>query len=253
MSIDELQRLAEQGDTGAMIELANQIYDGEDYLKIEEATSWELRAAEAGSVAGVMRSITGCNLLACINLLPDITDWQEALRYARLTIHWSNVALKEIQLDEEDSQLVNNTRTESRYYCGLCNYFLQDYKAAMLALQDIAEPRAIVLYGASAYGSEMPNRLETAYRFLSQIERDNGYIMAEKEHYEDAILSIAACELSVYYRVGLPNVAPLNMEHAVSLLNRVLAGLKDDTAREMIQQELKKYQKKLFGGYKYIG
>lgn len=253
MTLEELKRLAEQGDTGAMIEIADRLYDKNSYEKIEEATSWELRAAEAGNLAGIMRSITGCTLLAGINLLPTIKDWKDALYYAQQTLHWSDVALKEILLDQDDLKMVTDSRNDCQYYCGVCHYFLDNYDEAIRSLNGLQQPRAYVLYGVSMYQSSARDHLKTAYQVLSKVERDVAYITSEKEHYEDAILSFAAYELSSFYRLGVPGVVKPDLDHGVAVMNFILSNLKYDSSKPLLQKELAKYKKKLLGGYKYTG
>lgn len=262
MTLEELKRLAEQGDTGAMIEISDRVYDKDSYEKIAEATSWDLRAAEAGSLVGIMRSITGCTLLAVINLLPNIRDWKEALFYAQQTLHWCDVALKEIQLDQDDLKMVTNSRNNCQYYCGVCHYNLDNYEEAVRALYGLQQTRAYALYGVCMYllgsrdiGHRQSARddLKTAYQFLSYVEKDMAYIAADKEQYEDGILSFATYALSCCYRIGLPGTLNSNLENSVRILNLVLPNLKHDSSKRFLQKELAKYKKKLLGGYKYVG
>ena len=184
MTLEELKRLAEQGDTDAMIEISDQVYGKDSYEKIAEATSWDLRAAEAGSLAGIMRSITGCTLLAVINLLPNIKDWKEALLYSQQTLRWCDVALKEVRLDQDDLKMVTDSRNDCQYYCGVCHYYQDNYDEAVRALYGLQQTRAYALYGVCMYAlgsrdiehrSSARDDLKTAYQFLSYVEKDSTY------------------------------------------------------------------------------
>lgn len=255
MTLEELKRLAEQGDTGAMIEIADRIYDKNSYDKIVESVSWDLRAAEAGSLAGIMRSITGCTLIAVIDLLPDIKDWKEALYYSQQTLRWCDVARKEIQLDQDDLKMVTDSRNDCRYYCGVCHYYLKNYDEAARVLYGLQQPRAYVLYGVCMFqqGANDYDKRKTAYQVLSNVEKDVAYITSKKEYYEDSILSYAAFMLSAFYRIGLPGILNSDLEHGVNIMTFVLSNLEYDVAKPLLQKELAKYKKKLLGGYKYVG
>ncbi|MEQ2512063.1 hypothetical protein WMO66_12550 [Faecousia sp. CLA-AA-H192] len=262
MTLEELKRLAEQGDTEAMIEISDRVYDKDSYEKIAEATSWDLRAAEAGSLAGIMRSITGCTLLAVINLLPNIKDWKEALLYSQQTLRWCDVALKEVRLDQDDLKMVTDSRNDCQYYCGVCHYYQDNYDETVRTLYGLQQTHAYALYGVCMYAlgsrdiehrSSARDDLKTAYQFLSYVERDSAYITSDKEYYEDAILSFAAYELSCCYRIGLPGTLNPDLERSVRIMSFVLPNLKYDFSKPLLQKELAKYKKKMLGGYKYIG
>lgn len=89
--------------------------------------------------------------------------------------------------------------------------------------------------------------------FVANLYRkDYTHLMQEKTDDKEGSSAIVACELSVYYRAGIPSVAAVNLEKAVSLLTIILSALKDDASRALVQKEQNKYQKRLFNGCKCI-
>lgn len=243
MDMDSLRQLADAGDTNAMLELSDRIYDKDDYTKIEQANSWDVLAAENGSVAGVMRSITSSILLACINLLPNIEDWKGVQKYADQAVHWSDLALSKIELAEDELRIVQDAHRDGLYYSGLSYYWQGYYREAISKVAGMRETRAFILQGVCLYESGESSLLKDAYNYLSYVERDKDYIMKQKEAFEESILALAACSLSVYYKVGLDGVSQKDPARAVSLLSYVLNNLRDGRARTCIQKEIEKYPK----------
>lgn len=253
MTLKDLAQLAEQGNTDAMIEISNRIYEEDDHDKVAEAAWWDIHAAEAGSSAGILRSISKCTLLAKICLLPEYNDWDAAQYYAEQTFHWCDVAMKEIQLNQDDLKMVTDSRNDCRYYCGVCLYFLEKYNEAVQMLCDLQQPRAYILYGISMINSDDPDGLEKAFPLLANIEREVTYITSRKTHYEDMILAIAAYALSACYCGGLRGVVKPDLEHSVAVLNLILSNVEYESSKSHLRKELAKYKKKSFGGYKYVG
>ena len=91
-----------------------------------------------------------------------------------------------------------------------------------------------------------------AFRLMVQIFHDETYAAKEKEVVEEGIYIDTLCNMSLIYRVGLSDVVGQNLTEAVSVLQYALRYVKDEDFRVMIEKELGRYQKKMFGGYRYV-
>lgn len=253
--IHETLRAAESGDTGAMLELSEYYFLAEP-SDIENAQKWADAAAEAGVVGGYLISMRLHALTARAG---------EAMKFCELAIdEWRIVlsraerltqALREgLKLSEEQRRGVFGALDDARYGIARSEFYKSDASEAacgeiIASLRDVQTAKARMLCGVcSAHRGEYP----AAYRFISEALRDGDYAASQKEIGEEGIYTEAVADLAAFYRAGMPGVVERDLDAAVRTLTNGCKTVRDEDLLGHLRSELARYQKKLFGGYKYV-
>ena len=103
------------------------------------------------------------------------------------------------------------------------------------------------MYGSALFDTaNYDDEYEYAWQQFKFIDGDVEYASAPKAKYEEKIYTVAVLLLSQLYRQGS------NLEKSVNLLNFVKSYLTNEGMLELVDEELRHYQKKMLGGYKYV-
>jgi len=121
----------------------------------------------------------------------------------------------------------------------------------ILHAQEELPIKSAALLGVAAAGI---NKLDVAYKQLNQVIYDQEYAQADRANYfaDEMIYAQAFHYMSAMYRIGLPGLVKQDLEHAMDILGAGIRVIKDVDCRKILVNELSKYKKKLFGGYKYV-
>ena len=95
------------------------------------------------------------------------------------------------------------------------------------------------------------SRHQEVYDLLLELENNIEFAETEKMEIEETVYASAALLLSHYCRGNFLNLTP-DLDRAVEVLNFVKSHLKREDEKKNIENELRRYHKKLFGGYKYV-
>ena len=179
-------------------------------------------------------------------------NWEEVYDWASQEIEMldDNVPVSEkINI----KQAVENYN-DAIYYLALCNYELRNYDVVITLLKDIDDKRARILYGSALFDTaNYDDEYEYAWQQFKFIDGDVEYASAPKAKYEEKIYTVAVLLLSQLYRQGLGEKhTKSNLEKSVNLLNFVKSYLTNEGMLELVDEELRHYQKKMLGGYKYV-
>lgn len=262
MTLEEAKQMAEQGDIGAMCSL------GDFYIKqntgdsIEEAAKWYEMAAEKNVIYAIHMTVLSKKILAYAGL--QIVDgsemgWDFVKKDWEEVYDWASREMKMLNDEVPGSEQIDRGKAignynDAVYHLALCNYQLKNHQVVVSLLKDNNEKRAKVLYGSALFDmANYDNEYEYALQQFKFIDGDVEYASAKKSRYEEKVYTVSALVLSQLYRQGLgeKGAAP-NLEKAVKLLNFVKSYLTNDGMKELVDEELQHYQKKLFGGYKYV-
>jgi len=262
LTLEEAKQLAEQGDIGAMCSL------GDFYIKqntgdgIEEASKWYEMAAERNILYAVHMTVLSKKILSYAGLqIVDGSetgwgfvkkDWQETYDWALREMGMLNDEVAGAEKIDRNQAISNYN--DALYYLALCNYEQKNYQEVVSLLKDTKEKRAKVLYGSALFDmAHYDEEYEYALQQFNFIDGDVEYASSQKSKYEEKVYALAALVLSQIYRQGLgKNGVTPNMEKAVKLLDFVKTNLANEGMKELVNEELQHYQKKLFGGYKYV-
>ena len=258
MTIEEAIQLAENGDIGAIISL------GDYYMKqntgegISQAVEWYEKAAQKNVVYAILMTVLGKKILAYAGLQIAshgefgtdflLDDWNEVYDWAAKELECikNNVPGSE-RIDVNEA--IKNFE-EASYYLALCCYWGNKYSMARDLVCDFEDVRAQILNGASCLQlAETNNEYAKAFKQLESIIKDAEYASANKAALEEDVYALSALQVSMMHKNA---GSQSDMESAVSVLNYVLNAVKNDNNKQILSGELRRYQKKLFGGYKYV-
>lgn len=261
MTLEEAIHQAEAGDVKSMIQLGDFYMDQNTGEGISNAVDWYERAAERNIYYAFRMSAIGRKILGLsgIAVADQLGAWDHALEDWEKARTWSLKALECIDRGDQsakpgDRDAICSDLNDENYYMGICKYMMREDSDAIALLQGMDETRAKVLLGVCTFrmGKQMEDYAK-AYDGLSCIEHDRAYCSAKKSSAEEDIYAVAALQLSGIYRLGVPGVVKIDLNQAVQVLEDAYTSIKSDEFKQMVLSERNHYQKKLFGGYKYIG
>ena len=253
-NIQEVLQAAENGNVTAMLMLSNYYYSSED-KDVEKSQMWADRAADAGSVDGYRLSMVlhafGARVAEQLGFQQLVQEeWQKTLDRAQVL----KGALHDgvIDLPAEERANVDQKIDDARYGIARSRYFEGDQDncdAIIPLIMDVKTTRARALYGICCFHVQ---DYAMAYRQLTYVLNDAEYAAAEKDVGDEAIYAEGMQYLSGICRIGLPGIVDGNSGTAVNVLNQALQYVRDEDFRKHLLEELNRYQKKLFGGYRYV-
>ena len=264
MTIEEAKQMADQGDIGAMCSL------GDFYIKqntgegIKKASKGYELAARKNVIYAIHMTVLSKKILAYSGL-QVVAGYESEESVDFVKKNWEEVydwASQEIEMLDDNvpgsekidiKQAVENYN-DAIYYLALCNYELRNYDVVITLLKDIDDKRARILYGSALFDTaNYDDEYEYAWQQFKFIDGDVEYASAPKAKYEEKIYTVAVLLLSQLYRQGLGEKhTKSNLEKSVNLLNFVKSYLTNEGMLELVDEELRHYQKKMLGGYKYV-
>lgn len=160
----------------------------------------------------------------------------------------------DIYRNADNIRLANENLAEAEYCLALTAYMRDDDAGKafqILHAQEKIPVKSVALLGSAAFETQ---RLDVAYKNLKQAIFDQEYSKADRKNYraDELIYAQAFLYMSIMYRVGLPGLVKQDLEYAMEILSAGIRVIKDADYRRRLVDELSKYRKKLFGGYKYV-
>ncbi|MCM1540214.1 MAG: hypothetical protein NC121_03030 [Blautia sp.] len=201
---------------------------------------WEEAIAEIGSVQKMASIVFNDDDFA------DGTDEKSgkdrfdiAEEYFREADYDMLICLMALEKEEKALSWLDNIKPDHLYY--------EKYRVL----------RGILLFSAAAKNREV---LQAAYNELRVVEPDSAYVPKKTEilnnfdevQYEQINYMRAAWTLADMYRLGIPGILAVNVNHAHDILESALSKLSDPDCKKSLEEELSHYKKKLFGGFQYL-
>ena len=229
------------------------------YLSTNEmgdAEKWAERAVEAGSGDGYYYSMLIHNVDVSFGYA--LGHWDNMLKNADIVVSRANVLLnahRNGNITMNDSQLNTtiSTRNDGLYggaYAIWMNEGTDDFRdRAIERLEGINTTEALTLLGLCYVEQD---DIDKGFPILKKVSMDEDYRKTEKSYNKEAVYCQAMQFLADLYRVGYPRLIPVDLNKSVEILTSIANSMKDEELKGMVQNELNKYQKKMFGGYKYI-
>ena len=253
MELQEAIRLAEQGNVNMMYALGKYYSEKEEDQLQETGWMWYERAADAGHIDALPIVCQYYEQMARTS--ETFYGYTTALDYWRKAAHYANIyeqaGCAVMQQASIDPTNLIELASGIRYQFALCCFMADDYSDI---LQLYSHPETVeekILYGVSLTQAIADNSWDErqVFQLLSCVS-DISYSRKEKGTKEECVYTSAALTFSNLLRHGLG--APINLDAAYNVLSATLCSLKDSDCIEILKTELSHYQKKLFGGYKYI-
>lgn len=247
MNREELIAKANEGDVGAMMQLVEMYIDEKDW---NEATDWADKAAETGDVNAMYKAVNLHSMrmhsLVALGMLDGLMpkDAQAVQENAAVLIGACRKGL--VDLNEDIYSHLLSTLRDGIYYEAISCYYSEpsDYARIIHLLQSVDSAREQFLCGCAFFDTK---RYDEALKKLNEAYQDGEYINAEKKTPEEGVFANAMHVFSDMERING------DLDKAVMILNRAIEGVSDEEMKARLRIELGKYQKKMFGGWKYMG
>ena len=254
MDINEIEALANNGDTKAMVDVGNYYFQLNTGHDISIAAEWYEKAAEQGSALGILHSMLAHAILAAAaegvgawELAYE--DWDKVYDHADKFLDICNQLRATNDVSSEENTAYS-CRDDALYGVMKCFWHNKEYdNVTDIEISDKDSAKIHVLYGLCLWRE---GKYREAIPHLQAVESDE-YINTVKNDHDYMIYSESAFLLSGVYRIGSTGLIPSDINKAKELLTSAYYHINNPVAKEIIAEELNKYQKKLFGGYKYIG
>jgi len=252
-NMDVLLLEAQAGNVDAMVELSRYYANEKDHGKAEE---WADKAADAGSGTGYLLSLVCHNV--GLTVAQHLHFWELLDNEAAIVIERAYKLKKGysegiLLLTNDQLQTIDDAGKDALYAQGLARYGrdVDNQQCDEIAemLEGVHSTKA---YALRAWCLMHTEAYAEAFRLMVQIFHDEAYAAKEKEVAEEGIYIDTLCNMSLIYRKGLRNVVGQNLVEAVNVLQYALRYVRDEDFRVMIEKELGRYQKKMFGGYRYV-
>lgn len=247
MNKEDLISKANSGDVDAMMQLVNIYIEEKDW---NEAIDWADKAAETGDVNAMykavnlhsmrMHSLVALGMLS--GLMPD--DARAVQNNAAVLLGACKKGLVDLN-DDIYSHLLSALQDGMYYEAASCYYAEpSDYGRIVHLLKDVDQAREQFLCGYAFFELK---QYDDAISKIDEAFQDEEYLNAKKNTVEEGIFATAAHTFSELERING------NLDKAVMALSRGVQGVTDEEMKTHLRNELGKYQKKMLGGWKYIG
>ena len=256
MTLEEAKAMAEQGNTNAMMALAD-FYSkqGNDEDAIDLAFHYYELAANAGEPQAILKmaqtsSITAGVAFSMIESAGRIESMDEDIEKAYYWAKQLHEAIQRLNIRDDDTVefvcdnlLLATSRLATLYYCD------KKYDDVIRITKDINHPYAKSIYGLAAYQlANTDNEIEGAFIALKNIENDLCWKKDYQTKFGQILLVEAASYLSVIYRVLYHDV-----ESAYRALECIATYSLDESIRQDVREDMARhFKRKLFGGYSYV-
>lgn len=247
MTKDELIARANLGDIDAMLKLIDTYIDEKEW---NEAIGWADKASDLGNINGIYKAANLHYGLMYLYLSGRMHVWEIMKKHAQAVQRNVNILFSthlegHIDLNERTYAHLLSMLQEA-VYCEAVTCYMDDdnsdYERVICLLKDADLTREQTLCGICYF--ELSQN-EEAFRLFNMVYQDQAYNAAQKTPIEEAIYSIAMFSFSVVTRMNG------DLDKAVMILKYAIEGLSDESAKDRLQKELGRYQKKMFGGWKF--
>lgn len=256
MTLEEAKRLADNGDVGAMMALAEYYVEQKDNNEdaIDIAYEYYERAGEAGHLPAIVKvakskHLQGKVYIGMVEILgKDLT--LSNIESAYIWMHKQKKALEANNFSKDALEQANDMYLDSIVWLSALYLLDNNFNDIMRITENVDAPVAKALRGmALYYFAETNEEYERAFTFLKNAEHSSFW---NEKYGKDKVLEILRCQtadrLSFLYRELYGNV-----DLAYNVLSIMLANTKDFKLRDRIQEDMSHYRQNRRGRYEYIG
>ena len=254
MTIQEVVKLAENGDIGAMLTLGQHFMDGES-RDTDEAKKWYVMAAEhqvphAAHMAAIISTINamGADLLVNQKDFEPIMveficeEWKDAYKWLAKTIEYKKSGAP--NLEEVDLEDLNNKKEEAAYKCGIYCFYMDKHDEAINWGERAKGSWADLVKGIALFQKATTNEeYERAMPCLNKVVNDRAFLEINKNQIEEEVMSLAAKYVAHMYQKGLVLSNEANYDKALEVLNAVYSSLKYSSGKERLASQIAEIQR----------
>ncbi len=256
MTLEEAKTLAEQGNVGAMMALADFFSKKEnDDDAIDIAFHYYELAANAGEPQAVLKMAQTSSMTAgfAFSMIENEgridsmdADIEKAYYWAKKldeTIRNLNIKDSDTLGFVEDNLLLSISRLATLYYCD------KKYDDVVRITRSINHPYTQSVYGLALYQlANTDQEVEDAFNALKNIENDLSWKKEYQTKYGQILLVEAATYLSVLFRIIHNDVDSAYRVMSCIVTHSINESIRQDVREDMV----KHFKKKIFGGYAYV-
>lgn len=252
LNFDELKTLAENGDVGAMVTLADVIREyhiskNNLYDAWIQSLPWYERAGSQGDASSVFMALDIHDSLCSVKKASG--NWieleKECAAVTRCIVNLVSLIGPEIFNDEEIN--LPQYRDRSRYYRAVAYDRQGRHEEAYTALKDMGNdcnPIVPIFLAHVLIGLKRYDEIYDTLRFLE--ESPERVLTAGYDPDDENIKASGFIYLSIHYRSNIHDE-----KRAYEVLQNGLNIVKTEDARSLIRDEIGHYKQKMFGGYEY--
>lgn len=252
MNFDELRTLAENGDVGAMVTLADTIKEhfttqNNEYDAWIQSLPWYEKAGSQGDAYAVFMAMDIHGSLSFVNKVSG--NWieleNECNAVTRCIINL--ISLKGPEILNDEDLCIPKYRDRCRYYRAVAYDRQGRHEEAYTALKEMGDdcnPIVPIFLAHVLIGLKRYDEIYDTLRFLE--ESPERVLNAGYDSDDENIKASGFIYLSIHYRSNVHDE-----KRAYEVLQTGLNIVKTEDARSLIRNEIGHYKQKMFGGYEY--
>lgn len=257
MTLEETKRLADNGDVGAMMALA-EYYVGQkdnDENAVDMAFEYYERAAMAGNVSAslTMERVSRPLAKKALKDLESVGPADFLLMAIEKYHKWSSTLLNNVQQrnsSDETKEFAYKAYLDSVVWQSTVYFYEDDFDGILRVTENIDAPVTKALRGMAMFKlAETDAELETAFAFLKNAEH---YSFWEKNYMSygltEAVMIETANILCNIYRIIHKDI-----NAAYNILSTMHANANSAEMKAELREKLSKYRRNRHGRYEYIG
>ena len=254
MDLEKITSLAQNGDIPSMHKLAEYYFDCKEYYK---ADFWYKKLYNNGLIGAVTLIALLNNHFAKMHMELDGLSDPETIPAIKEAYVWAkkkkqHIVAGEISVDSQEKAEAIEEAEAAAYNLAIAHVFRKEYTEIASLSDDLVTTRGKIICGLGRkLSAKSEADLYAAYEKLVVLERNTEYASKSKDSREEFIYTWALIELSNLCRCGVKNISA-DISRAFDILSFGNVYVKDTENKDSIQNELSHYNKKMFGGYKYI-
>lgn len=254
MTIQEVIKLAENGDIKAMLMLGDYFMD-EENRDTDEAKKWYIMAAEhqvphAAHMAALVSSISAMSTDIIINqpnfepMMVEFIyeEWKDAYKWLNKTIEYKESGAPNVEgVDLVDFK---EQREEAAYKCGIYCFYMDRFDEAIKWVEGISGPRADLVHGISLFQKATKDEeYERALPYLNKVVNNKEFLSVGKNRIEENVLSLAGLYVGHTYQIGKILTNQPNPDKAIEVLRTVHNSLKNNIEKEKLANKIVEIQR----------
>ncbi|MCQ2438761.1 MAG: hypothetical protein MJ074_03250 [Oscillospiraceae bacterium] len=258
MTLDECLRLAEQGNTDAMVALAKYYSQETEQQDLDAAEKYYEMAADAGNFDALLHEVQiselTCNTFTVPMLTSSVFDAQTAEESIGEFYKWASKlhdVVSTIEFSESGKTAVDELYFEAVIYQASIDLLKTDHESAAAVTANINYPYIRVLHGLALYKlANLNSEIEKAIAYLTSVEDEsvwNTFFEKANPKLFEMWRNVAGCYLAVIYRM-----IQQDLPSSYRVWTFLKEHTKDEGTRNDAQNELSHFRKTLFGSYRYV-
>ena len=252
MTLEEAKKLADNGNVQAMLAIAKFYDQQNDEESGDLAKKYYCRAAEAGDATAIRVLAQSSHTTAkAMMALPGsfshlIPCFEDAHKWTKALFEYCN----QLNIQGGAAEYAFEFYLDAIVWLSAA-YNMDDNYAEIKRITDgIDHPVARAIHGMALHELANTNaEIATAFDLLKNAMHPSFW---DKKYSDPDTLEVLQVTVGMMLSAGY-RAYHNNLDAAYNVLTMMLGHVKDAYLREVLQKDLARYKKTLFGGYKYIG